>query len=168
MIRVITGPPCGGKSTYVKEHAKAGDLIVDFDDLVEAFGGKRYEADGLIREAAVEARKSAINAACGSESTAWIIDTVHADPFEEDEEVIVIDPGFDACMERAKADGRPQSTFKGIEKWYSGRKGKKMNHLYQSGRRSRHYQRLLLHIRSDPGQLRRYRCSGSVHRHDQG
>lgn len=132
MIRVITGPPCGGKSTYVREHAKAGDLVVDFDDLVEAFGGKRYEADGLIREAAVEARKSAIKAACGSESTAWIIDTVHADPFEEDEEVIVIDPGFDACMERAKADGRPQSTFDGIEKWYSGRKGKKMAHLYKS------------------------------------
>ena len=132
MIRVITGPPCGGKSTYVKEHAKAGDLIVDFDDLVEAFGGKRYEADGLIREAAVEARKSAIKAACGSESTAWIIDTVHSDPFEEDEEVIVIDPGFDACIERAKADGRPQSTFQGIEKWYSGRKGRTMNHLYKS------------------------------------
>ena len=131
MIRVITGPPCGGKSTFVREHAEAGDLIVDFDDLIEAFGGNRYEADGLIREAAVEARRSAIEAACGSESIAWIIDTVHADPFEDDEEVIVIDPGFDACIERAKADGRPQSTFEGIENWYSGRKGKTMTHLYK-------------------------------------
>lgn len=132
LIRVVTGPPCGGKSTYVREHAEAGDLIIDFDDLVEAFGGKRYEADGLIREAAVQARRSAIEVACVSEGTTWIIDTVHEDPFEEDEEVIVIDPGFDACMERAKAEGRPQSTIDGIENWYSGKKGKIMEKLYKN------------------------------------
>ena len=130
--RVVTGPPCGGKSTYVREHAEAGDLIIDFDDLVEAFGGKRYEADGLIREAAVQARRSAIEVACVSEGTTWIIDTVHEDPFEEDEEVIVIDPGFDACMERAKAEGRPQSTIDGIENWYSGKKGKIMEKLFKN------------------------------------
>ena len=132
LIRVVTGPPCGGKSTYVREHAEAGDLIIDFDDLVEAFGGKRYEADGLIREAAVQARRSAIEVACVSEGTTWIIDTVHEDPFEEDEEVIVIDPGFDACMERAKAEGRPQSTIDGIENWYSGKKGKIMEKLFKN------------------------------------
>ena len=31
MFTVVTGPPCGGKSTHVREHAKPGDLIVDLD-----------------------------------------------------------------------------------------------------------------------------------------
>ena len=132
LIRVVTGPPCSGKSTYIREHAAPGDLIVDYDDIVEALGGKRYEADGLIRDAAVAARKSAITSAMGGETDAWIVDTVHKEQFSEDEEVIELDPGQDICIERAKADGRPQSTFDGIEAWYSGRKGNTMEKLYKS------------------------------------
>ena len=132
MIRVITGPPCSGKSTYIREHAAPGDLIVDYDDIVEALGGKRYEADGLIRDAAVAARKSAIMSAMGGETDAWIVDTVHKEKFSEDEEVIELDPGQDICIERAKADERPQSTFDGIEAWYSGKKGNTMEKLYKS------------------------------------
>lgn len=132
MIKVITGPPCSGKSTYIREHAAPGDLIVDYDDIVEALGGKRYEADGLIRDAAVAARKSAIMSAMGGETDAWIVDTVHKEKFSEDEEVIELDPGQDICIERAKADERPQSTFDGIEAWYSGKKGNTMEKLYKS------------------------------------
>ena len=132
MIRVVTGPPCSGKSTYIREHAAPGDLIVDYDDIVEALGGKRYEAEGLIRDAAVAARKSAIMSAMGGETDAWIVDTVHKEKFSEDEEVIELDPGQDVCIERAKADKRPQSTFDGIDAWYSGKKGNTMEKLYKS------------------------------------
>lgn len=31
VITVVTGPPCSGKSTYVRTHARPGDIIVDFD-----------------------------------------------------------------------------------------------------------------------------------------
>lgn len=39
---LIAGPPCGGKSTYARKHAKAGQAILDFDDIVEEISGDRY------------------------------------------------------------------------------------------------------------------------------
>jgi predicted kinase len=33
MITVVTGPPCGGKSTYIQDNAKDGDIIIDMDRL---------------------------------------------------------------------------------------------------------------------------------------
>lgn len=35
-ITVVCGPPCSGKTTYVREHAEPGDLIVDMDALYQA------------------------------------------------------------------------------------------------------------------------------------
>lgn len=32
-VRLITGPPCAGKTWYARQHAKPGDLLLDQDDL---------------------------------------------------------------------------------------------------------------------------------------
>lgn len=37
---IISGPPCSGKSRYVRDHAQPGDLIVDWDDLAHALTGQ--------------------------------------------------------------------------------------------------------------------------------
>lgn len=50
---LVAGPPCGGKTTYVREHAAHGELILDFDDIVEHFsGGTRYTREPNVIEAA--------------------------------------------------------------------------------------------------------------------
>ena len=74
MIHVVTGPPCAGKSTYVRTNAKAGDLRIDYDQLAQALGAeKSHAAEGLIKQAAFDAREGAIAAALKqSDAESWI------------------------------------------------------------------------------------------------
>lgn len=139
MIHVISGPPCAGKSTYVKENAKDGDLRVDYDSIAKALGAKNsHAAEGIVRQAAFDAREGAISTALSdTKAEAWIIHTSpspqHLSAYADaGAEFIELDPGYEVCMERAKQDDRPQQTYDGIEKWYQGKKGKKMEHLYKS------------------------------------
>lgn len=137
MIHVIVGAPCSGKSTYVRENAKSGDLIVDFDKIAEALGAtKSHEAEGIVKEAAFAARESAINIAFGNkDADSWII---HTSPSAEKmklyedagAEIVTLDTDKETCLERARSDGRPQRSFDGIEKYFSEEKGgPKMDHL---------------------------------------
>ena len=140
MIHVILGAPCSGKSTYIREHAKAGDLRIDFDLIAETLGSEtKHDAKGLVRKAAFEAREGAIKAALKDpEAESWIIHTLpSAEALREYEEagaeIIRLDVSKEDCIERAKADGRPEATFEAIEKYFAREKGAKMEkHLYKS------------------------------------
>jgi predicted kinase len=44
MKTLVAGPPCGGKSTYAREHAQPDQIICDFDEIVEELGYERYLA----------------------------------------------------------------------------------------------------------------------------
>lgn len=77
MLTVVTGPPCSGKSTYVREHARPGDIIVDFDVLAQALGNPTpHDPPDAIRWTAVMARRAAVLEAINQHrkgATAWII-----------------------------------------------------------------------------------------------
>jgi 5-methylcytosine-specific restriction protein A len=50
-VVLVTGPPCAGKSSYVREHARPGDLVLDQDELgaagmTRALGQVTAMADG--------------------------------------------------------------------------------------------------------------------------
>ena len=79
MITVITGPPCSGKTTWARQHAKPGDLIIDFDVIAQALGSPvTHGHDDAYRKAALDARDAAITAAVSrspENTRAWIIDS---------------------------------------------------------------------------------------------
>jgi HK97 family phage prohead protease len=128
-ITVVVGPPCSGKSTFVDEHAKDGDVVVDFDRLAAAFGSKTaHDAPYAIRNVTHAAREAAIDLIlAGIEADAWII---HSSPTPEwmsryetaGAQVQELDPGIDACLTRAREDSRPEWTEDAINRWYASEK----------------------------------------------
>jgi hypothetical protein len=114
-ITVVTGPPCGGKSTYVDEQAKDGDIVIDMDRIALALspiGTKSFEYSQSVRTVARAARKAAVRSALGVAQGQrylgiWII---HTDPSNDDRSVyryagarfVEMSPGKDVCFERLK------------------------------------------------------------------
>lgn len=76
MITVVTGPPCSGKSTYVRTHARPGDVIIDFDTMAQAFGSPTpHDHSQATRHVTIMARRAAIAAAVTVTAVdVWIVD----------------------------------------------------------------------------------------------
>ena len=134
MIHIISGPPCAGKSTYVIEHAQDGDLRIDYDLIAQALGATNsHSAEGIVKQAAFDAREGAIKTTIGNpDAESWIIHTSPSDDHikmyeDAGADFVLLDPGMDECLARARADERPQQTIDGIQKWYEKKKGKVMN-----------------------------------------
>lgn len=114
MIVVVMGPPCGGKSFYVRQEAKTGDVIIDMDVIAMAleFESFSHDYDDTTRAIARAARNAAVSEGLRTfqgerRRTLFII---HTDPPREMRLVyraagarfVIQDPGKKVCLERAK------------------------------------------------------------------
>ena len=160
MLNVVTGPPCAGKSTYVKEHRSPGSVVVDLDKLAVALGAESdHVYDGDVYRAAQRAR-SAVIRECRDYEESWVIDS---SPRAHTRKVFAgavfhdLDPGMDECLRRAAEDGRPVGTESVIRAWYEesvvrpavGGARSKANVRYKNGAARRRL-RARLKARRDP------------------
>lgn len=78
MLTVVMGAPCSGKSTYVREHAQPGDVVIDFDVMAQALGSPvPHDHSDAIRMVTIDARRAAISSAVQQHmqgATVWIVD----------------------------------------------------------------------------------------------
>jgi HK97 family phage prohead protease len=160
MLHVVTGPPCGGKSTYVLERKAAGDAVVDFDAIATALGSSTpHASDGHVRLAALAARRAAIDTLLlNTEPESWIIHTWPT-PAQLEQyaaagaDFVEVDPGLDVALARAAADERPDGTASAIQGWYDKREGKATmpNELLPGTRRIKSYQPTLFKAAGQDG-----------------
>lgn len=125
-VNIIVGPPCAGKSTFVRDHAAEGDVLVDFDALATALGsGTAHDAPQDIAYVAFDARDAAIDRVLdGLDADSWVI---HTSPSQKKIDryaaagavFTLLDPGLDECLARAASDGRPETVTETIKKWYA-------------------------------------------------
>ena len=114
MLTVVVGPPCAGKSTYIRRMARAGDVLIDYDALARALGSDRaHEAPPNVADAAYFARSAAVARCIEKGWPAWVI---HSRPSESQLDAYR-DAG--ARLARCERDGRPPGTAERIRDWYA-------------------------------------------------
>ena len=66
MLYVITGPPAGGKSTWIQARATPRDIVIDMDRIASALtgpGAPAWNQDPTVQRVAQRARFAAIDEA---------------------------------------------------------------------------------------------------------
>ena len=127
-IVVVTGPPAAGKTTFVEQHARPGDVTIDMDRIARALmpvpPEQTHEYPDHVRHIAIAARKAAVRRATRLRErvTVWLI---HALPTPEDMaeyrafgwRIESIDPGRAVVEQRARTM-RPAAMMQHVERWY--------------------------------------------------
>lgn len=128
MLVVVIGNYASGKTTYVREHARPGvDIVVDFDDLSQAFGsdaqhGHRDQYVTITQRARGVAIQAAMAYAQDPDITVYIVDgsipTNRLETYRQHNAHIVdMATPPDECHRRADAAGRPADWHRLIDEW---------------------------------------------------
>ena len=134
-LYLITGPPAAGKSTYVREHAKHGDITIDYDHIASALtppGADTHEQPQHIKAVTKAARQAAIDTALNHTNTCDVY-IIHSMPSprllteyqRRGAQVVTIDPGPDVVLTRCKAE-RPWRMTQAAKEWYAHRNTERM------------------------------------------
>ncbi|MFI0548182.1 AAA family ATPase [Streptomyces scabiei] len=118
VLYVITGPPAGGKSSWIRAHATAQDIVIDLDRIALALAGPGAEdhAHGrVLTKVALRVRFAALDEACKYLDTTdvYLIHTM-PDPKartryrELGARIVVCDPGRDVVMQRIEDMRQPE------------------------------------------------------------
>ncbi len=111
---LVCGAPCSGKNTYVEQHRRPGDLVVDYDALMAALsGGQLHDHSREIRSYAFDARDAVVRRWMRKRDTSvWVINSAAKRKMREYYRgqgftVVTMSAGLETCLARARAERPP-------------------------------------------------------------
>jgi predicted ATPase len=127
-LYLVIGPPASGKTTWVKQQARHGDIVIDYDAIASVLtpvGGDPYDQPDAVKAVTKAARQAAIDAAVRLSSLVNVY-IIHAMPSarlladyrQRGAQVVTVDPGRDVVMARCKTD-RPWRMAQAAKQWYA-------------------------------------------------
>lgn len=144
MLYVITGPPAGGKSTWIEAHAKPRDIVIDLDRITVALtgpGAPHWNHDPLQQRVAQRARYAAIDEACQllDKLDVYLIHTMPSPKAlakykRLKARIVVVDPGESIVTERIAAMRSP-AMERVAARWYNARRSQPRESMPQTSRR---------------------------------
>lgn len=134
-VTLVCGPPGAGKTHYVKQKMRYGDLILDLDRLFVALSGcEKYDKPSMILPYALTAFDAVVSQLSQQveQHRAWVLTTA---PRAEDRarlkaslnaEVVLLDVDINTCLKRIKEDplrsARADQWEEIIRKWWKNYK----------------------------------------------
>lgn len=124
---MVCGPPCAGKTTYVRQNAAADDVVLDQDEFARDLGSDRewLHARPVSMRANRRVRMGIVTVGNAADVTAWVI---RCQPVGHRRRllaaklratsVVVIKPPVAVVMERALRRPDPQLTRRLINNWF--------------------------------------------------
>lgn len=129
---IVYGPPAGGKTTYVKEHMRDGDLVVDLDYIKQAISMKgKLEAPENILPIALSVREHIYELAAERKidcENVWIVAGLprkNERTFLQERlkaDLIFMDTDYEECIRRAELDSERKDKAKAravVAKWFA-------------------------------------------------
>ncbi len=127
---LVVGPPAAGKTTWMRQHARPGDITIDYDAIAAALtpgGGDLNSTPRHVQAVTRAARQAAIDTAINL-ATDHDVYVIHAMPSAAllaryqaaGARIVTIDPGRDVVLARCKAE-RPWQMAQAAKQWYTDR-----------------------------------------------
>lgn len=122
-VVLVSGPPCSGKTTYVREHACPGDLIVDYDALAVALGSPdSHDHPETLRPYVLQAREAVLERVTRDPKLrrVWLIQSSPTvAQLAGATRSVTMDTSREECHRRADAARRPARWHELIDGWFA-------------------------------------------------
>jgi HK97 family phage prohead protease len=129
-VTVVHGPPAAGKTGYVLENKKPGDVVFDFNSIMSAISGNSiYHSDDSLISYCTDIRTLMIEKALrkGSDNHCWIIvtspdDSLRSSLKDVPTNYVEVECDKEECLRRIESDpGRPESHKQVVEQYFEKR-----------------------------------------------
>lgn len=122
---LVYGPPAAGKTTYVRDHMRLGDIVWDQDAINAALTRGSYDGPEYLRLLLALRNRFLDTVQAGLDvDTVWVIACAPTEAERRElmtgihYEEVVIDTPLEVCLARLKRQGRAQSAFDYAAQWW--------------------------------------------------